>query len=512
MADVLPGIWQNPSRPMLAAKHRTYYSIRNPGGDTSIGSEPYVRSLVNADSNLPIYAYAQTIANGTTWQNATGPALRKWLQSYGTDYLPAVGAVGFVQITASAGGVQLQTGDTCTVGTIRYRVIAGGLYQNLAQVAIAGIDTGPQTNQAAGTTVTWASPRPGCGKTATVVQQQNGAGLTGGAPAEDDAHAKLRLSYLVSHPPAAGNEAHYISIIATTPGLAVQQAFVFPGCMGPGTMGIAFTLRPAQSGANRIPSTAQLTLALGYLQGVVPATDGIFLITLIPSAVAPVLKVAWAVGAPAWEDPNPFPLYQSPGNNWGVTTVVQPTASTFNIKSLTDATVPQVGQSIALFDVVNQVFRQKKILTATATAPGYTITVDPTNGSSDLTYAPFNGQLVCPWSDSLDTLVAPMLAYFDSIGPGEQFASFFDEGLRQKRSPPSPQTWSSQISNRMLGGPPNASLPPDPNAAPTPTLFSTTSLEDVLVIEPAIPYSTPVGSPGVSSYLLELSSLVAFPE
>jgi len=37
-------------------------------------------------------------------------------------------------------------------------------------------------------------------------------------------------------------------------------------------------------------------------------------------------------------------------------------------------------------------------------------------------------------------------------------------------------------------------------------------LQDVVLVEPAVPYSTPVGTPGVSVNQLTLGSLVAFPE
>ena len=43
----------------------------------------------------------------------------------------------------------------------------------------------------------------------------------------------------------------------------------------------------------------------------------------------------------------------------------------------------------------------------------------------------------------LDLLVAPLLAEFDRFGPGEQVASFFDVGTRQRRQPP-PQRQQQQ--------------------------------------------------------------------
>ena len=516
--DLLPAKFVQPSRDQIAQDWRRDVSFRNPAADVGTGTQPYLDSLVASDTVLPLYTYAGRTAASTNWQNAFGSDLDAWLARYGTKRLDPTGSIGFVQISTSSGGTTLQTADQLTVNGIRYQVLIGGLYLNGAQVGIQGIDVGPSTDQRAGTVLKFSVPRQGCNPQCVVVAQQDGSGLSGGALQEDDSHAKLRLNYLASNPPASGNDAHYQSIVAVTPGVPVQQVFTYPGIMGNGSTGVCFTLRPSQSGASRIPNAGQIQLALAYLQAQMPITDGIYMCTIISTPSTMLFKVRWSLGAASWADASPFPLYQSPGNNWAVTNVVVPTPTTFNIMSATDATVPQVGQSIAFLDITNQTYRQKRILSATAASGGYTIVVDPTNGSSDLSYAPFVGQLVSPWSTSLNDLIDPVLAYFDSIGPGEQVASFFDAGLRQKRNPPNPQFWASQIANRMIGGPPNAAQAPDPNAAPTPTLLSTPSIGDVIIEEvngtpgTSLPYSTPVGVPAVSSNMLTIASIVAFPE
>lgn len=514
--DYLPAKYLQPTRAILLSDWMTDYAFRNPNADQSQNGQPYLDGQIATDFVLPLYPYADRVARSTNWITSSGPGLDVWIQSEtGGPRLPAVGAVGYIQIGASAGGTLLQAGDPGTCNGFTYRVIFTGLYQNGSQVAIQGVDTGPQTDQPAGATFTWSSPRPGCLSKATVVLQSDGSGLTGGTNVETDAQAKQRLSYLKANPPASGNDAEIQSILVRTGGLAVQQCFTYPGAVGPGSTAVCFTLRPSAPGANRIPNSAQLAIALQALQLELPASESIYMCTLVSSPLGMVFRAIWKTSAPGWADPSPFPLYQEYGpgeNNWLVTNAVTPTPTNFNIASATDTTVPQAGQSIGLLDLANQVFQRKRILSATAASGGYTIVVDTSNGVSDTSYTPIVGQFVSPWSDSLDSLIPPVLAYLDSVGPGEQFASFFDQGLRQRRSPPSPSSWSSQIANRMLGGPPNASQPPDPNASPTPTLLSTGNIEDIGIVEPTIPYLTPVGNPGVSSNLIVLGGLAAYPE
>jgi hypothetical protein len=291
---------------------------------------------------------------------------------------------------------------------------------------------------------------------------------------------------------------------------------------GPGTQAVGFTLRPSIPGANRIPNAAQLSLCAAYLQGLMPADDSIFMYTLVASPVTVVLKVLWSPGASGWADATTFPSYHpfvtTPGDRLvsaSPNAAGTLSATAFRLSSPSMTEVPQVGQSIAFLDLPNLVFRRKRILSITTISPTiYDITVDTVSGLSDTGYAPVNGQPCCPWSDNLNSLMTPIVSYFDTLGPGEQFANFFDPGLRQRRSPPSPQFWPNQITNRILGGAlvPQPPQGPQQNQPAVQTLLTTPTLQDVLLVEPSVPFGTPVGNPGVSSNLLTLGSLAVYPE
>ncbi len=300
------------------------------------------------------------------------------------------------------------------------------------------------------------------------------------------------------------------------PGLSVQQAFTWPAILGPGTKGVSFTLRPTIPGANRIPNAGQLAICASFLASQMPADDSIFMCTLVPQPVTNVFEVAWNASAAGWADAITFPLYHPSPNlvsasaNAGGT--LSPTAFRLSSSAMTE--VPVIGQSVGFLDLPNLTFRRKKILTVTTiSSTAYDITVDTTSGLSDTSYAPYSGQPCCPWSDSLSSLIPPVVSYYDTLGPGEQVASFFDPGLRQRRSPPSPLYWPNSITIRLLGGalvqqPPQG---PQQNQPAVQTLLTTPTLLDVLPEEPALPFGTNVGTPGVSANQLTLGTLLAFP-
>jgi hypothetical protein len=264
------------------------------------------------------------------------------------------------------------------------------------------------------------------------------------------------------------------------------------------SIGLVATIRPSRPGGNRIPSSVQLAEIAPAIVGSMPGNDGVLVGTLAANPIDVALRVDWNRKVAGWQDASPWPTFQSPTMTQ-VKTGTTPTAVAFTLTGC--ASAPPVGATIAFFDKSGDgktsIFRPKKLLTVTSLGFGdYAVTCDVTNGASDATYAPYPTQPACPWSDSLPGLVAPVLAYFDLIGPGEQVdPPFFDPGIRQRRMPPSPAEWSSVITSRGLTGDIPRAL-----------------AADVIVALPAIPYATPVGSPGVLSYLTTLRTLVAFPQ
>ena len=518
----LPDTFISPTRAQCVSDYKRDYLLRNPGASVTDGSLVDVDANVMADTLAPIYYDATLVGNAAALDNMTTGQLTTELANLGTAFLPAYGASGEVYVSCSSGGTYIPQGrEIKNLKTgVRYVCNASALYQNGQAVPVVGVDTGPSTNILATTpptVLTWTSPPVGCNPQAAVVPQADGTGLSGGSAAETNAQAVARIRKLRASPPASGNDAEYQALILSCPAVPAQQGFTYPSVKGPGTIAACFTLIPVAPGANRIPNPAQIAAMRGWVTGQMPGSDVALWCTIVASPTVVVLKVAWATGGSGWADAAPWPMYAAGIAANGVSVratnagVLTPMA--FGLYSAT-MTAPQVGQSIALYDVAGQQFRRKKILTVTVDVvgglSGYAITVDPS--VSDASFTPYAGQNPCPWSDSLNSLIVPVVSYLDTLGPGEQLAAFFDPGLRQKRSPPSPNSFPSVISNRLLGVPPNTTVQAAQAAAPTVTLFNLTTLQDVVLQEPSVPYATPVGSPGVSSNLLTLSNLLAFPE
>lgn len=469
------------------------YAIRNPTGSTAVGQHPYIDASIQADTLVPVYANAVALGNGLAVQTMSFDQLVNEAARLGTAPIGPVGASGYVLAAGSTGGGVIFAGDELkSTGGLRYQCTATGIYLPGAFVPVQGIDTGPTTAQVPGTVLSWSSPRPGISQYAAVAAQSNGAGLVGGSLGESQADLVARLISLRANPPASGNDAAYQLAIFAASGLAIQQAFTWPGILGGGTCGFTFTLRPSSPGQSRLPSATQLESVRSMLVGLFPKDDALLPCLLIASATQVALQVNWAPTAKGWSDSTTWP----PANAAFPVTVSSATSAlAIGVSTSTPTVAPQVGQTLGFYDAPNATFRRKRILTVAVVSPGFAwnLTFDTSNAASDTSYVPVVGQLPCPWSDSLQSLVAPIVTYFDLLGPGEQVASFYDP-YRQRRSPPSPQSWPSSVTNRILQ-----------------PLFALSTVADVVMLAPTVPYAPAVGNAGVSANQLTLGSIAAFP-
>jgi hypothetical protein len=496
--DELPGEIVTLTRDEFRNLFTQDYQLFAPNAEVGPGTQPYVDGSLAADATLVIVNDAVTIGNGTNIDTSTGTWLQQIGESEGVFKLPAAGASGYVVITTTVGGATIFQGDEVTeqASGLRFLVQATALYGNGALVPIVGLDTGESTNLNAGTSLQFSAPRPGCTALCTVYEDSNGNGLTGGRPDESDDEYRARIKLKRANPPASGNDAEYQRVVEDIPTIGIQKAFTYPAIFGPGTMGFTFTLRPGSPGADRIPNGTQLNLATATLLGQEPADDGVFPLQMLAASLVVAYRVSWATGAAGWTNNPRWPEYTSPK----VTIKAAPAPTPTSFRAVTTGgpiADPVVGQTVAVFDRPNKQFRQKRIETITVITPGqeWQLTCSTVNLASDTTYTPIAGQAISPWSDSLNLLVEPTLTFVDGLGPGEMYASFADPGLRQKRNPPNPDSYPSTVTNKLVS--PILSLP---------------SISNAVVLEPTIPYTTPIGTPGAFVYLLELTDLAVYGE
>lgn len=499
MPAEIPQSFPEPDRDELRDQYLRDVAFYSDGAqDTGEGSQPWIDGSVLADQLVPAYLRNKTSGDNLVLTKATGTAAEDWAASKGlARRLPATGGSGYVTISASTGGTTIFEGDEIrhTPTGLRFECAVTSTYLDGQLVPVRGVDTGPATNLDPGTVLTWTSPRPGCGSAATVWEDADGDGLTGGRVEETDAEIVDRVIDAGANPPAMGNAAHYADLVRSTPGVPVQAAFVYPAILGPGTVGIAFTLKPDAAGGARIPNAAQIGAVEAWLQSQVPHDDQFFVCTLTSEPVDVAMEVEWQTGADDWLDAAPWPPYYSGTNAIKVTAVTSATAFTLGRASASygSAQQPIAGQTIAFFDADSRSFVKKRIASFTGSGP-WVITVEATNNVSDLSFAPAVGDRAMPWSASLELLLDPVLSYFDSLGPGEQVASFFDAGYRQRRFPAPPKSWPSSVGARLING-----------------VQDLDAVADAELQEPTTPVACPTGTAGTESYLHQFRALAVFP-
>lgn len=498
--DILPERLVLPTRDELIRRYERDYTIRSPGARVGDGTLARIDAALLADMVMPLYAEADRMSAVVEEDRMTDDQLVIEAKRIGLDppnFLPETGASGFVIARASSSGGTIYAGDEIRdpQTQIRFTCAATALYADGAFVPVTAVDTGPNTNIAAGTVLKWTSPRPGIAPEASVSEQYDGSGLSGGRLKETSAEFANRIRDRKRNPVASGNCAAYCDAIQKVAAVPVQKAFAIPCVNGPGTVALMFTLRPSMPGGSRIPNSAQIAQVTQALAGKFPEDDSAFVCTLVAEPTTMVLALEWTKSSVGWLDAVTWP----PGDETDqpeVTAVNSFIGITVEVAN-TSFTDPVVGQTIAFWNASTQKFVRKRIATVIASTVGpnrvWDLTIDLMNGSSDLDFIPAVGAKPSPWSDLLDTLTKPILEYFDGLGPGEQVATF-DAGLRQRRFPESPESWPNEITTRAIE-----------------VLLRSRSIKSIELITPALPHGTPLGSAMVSSKLLTLGDLAVYP-
>lgn len=464
------------------------YQSRVPTADTSKTSQPFIDASNVADAFLPVYFDAGQIADGTRNSTATTEELNKEGLRRGKPRKPASGASGYVLCDTIDGGASITEGEALkTRAGAKYEVLVTGVYSTGVPIPVRGIGTGPSTNLEAGSVMQWVSTPSGVSTNATVFENSNGSGLTGGREEETNAEYAARLDSYYQYPPASGNAAEVMHAVEEIPGLAIQKAFVYPAIKGPGTYGIAFTMRPDVVGGSRVPNGAQRTLVETTIKDLMPADDGVMVASLLDHNVKPVVQLTWRDSVDGWKDLSPWPVWTTEPTL--VDNAAAITATSFRVRtgviSGSPITAPTVSKTIALYDSATRTFVRKRITAVSVVSVGFAwdLTFSTNAAESDTGFIPVDDAIVSPWSTSLDLLPEPILEYVDKQGAGEMVASFGDVGARQRRFPPAtPDEWPSQVSQAMLDGIQRYTV-------------------DQELASPATPFATTVGTPGVTAYV-----------
>jgi uncharacterized phage protein gp47/JayE len=489
-----------PSRDELIRRYERDYTLRNPGAKIGPNTLPGVDARVLADHLLPIYAEAALLGGGADIDNLSGTELEDEAADLGLPRrLPAVGASGAVVVTTVAGGETILAGTACRDEQTGFRYVAllTNLYETGQQVPVVGVELGPDSDVAAGAVLKWVSPPPGLADTAIVVAQADGSGLSGGRSQELDDDLRRRIRAERSTPALAGNSADYRKAALLTPGISVQAAFTYPAILGPGTMGMAFTMFPSSRFGSRRPTALEIALVRANVIGKMPADDGLFMFTLLDDPIDIDLKVRWSRTAAGWSDILPWPLYHATQPYY--VTVTSANALTAAIATAQATPVaPGAGTTLAFWDQTNETFVRKTVgaITAGNGAPGtpWLVTFTTANGASDEAYVPQLNDRPMPWSDSLADVLQP-LADGLQLGPSDFLFSFDEGGLRQRRDPTGFEAYPYELTGRVLVG-----------------IYAVASVDDIQVASPALPRTAPtVNALASTATLTSLRKLRIYP-
>lgn len=146
--------------------------------------------------------------------------------------------------TVIAPGTVFQRDDGIEYSTDAEATISGGVYL----VSVTALSTGSAANIDNGEVLNLSSPLSGVDAAVSV-----SATVVEGEDEETDENLRVRLVERIQNPPAGGNAADFKNFALSVPG--VTRAWVFPGHLGEGTVGVSFV---EDDQTNIIPSPAKV--------------------------------------------------------------------------------------------------------------------------------------------------------------------------------------------------------------------------------------------------------------
>jgi baseplate J-like protein len=389
-----------------------------------------------------------------------------WLRSYhgqlwGESYLPAFGGSGLVTARGAPGTIwqgSTTVPDPFAVtgtdpGLRRYQVLLTATADDdgEATLVLIAIDGGDETNPVVGTEIRWTNPPVTSEPSALVV----GAQFTGGLDAETDADFSNRLASRVRHKPASGNWAH-LRKFARDASVSVGDAFIYPCAFYAGSVLVAVTAkRGAIAGPlARVPSFGVLAAVTAALvppaSPFFPGRAHVVVLPVQTQSSDMAVQLAQPLGSAAgWVDLEPFPPIQNVATtdqleHTGVEIASIASQTDFRIELVElPATLlpggvpgPITGVHLMVWDPAASAFEALQVATVQEDGPtsdGFAYRVVLSEAPTK-TLAP--GDWISPEmrASRSATLSQAVVAYFDSLGPGEVLAAD-ERSVRAFRNP-----------------------------------------------------------------------------
>lgn len=424
------------NRDEIVADYQRAYGLRNPSAGVGPGTPVYVDAVTIADQLLPLYGDVKRDIDSTGLDEKSSAQLDQIVADKGLSPRSGeTGSIGYVVLRTSTGGATIIANDSLLdpVSKATFAFTTTQLRTSGSVARIVATTKGPVGNLPAGTILQIVNPRPGCAPTCTVQAQTDGSGLSGGALAEGDESVRSRIRAQQANPAAAGNPADYVAAIRKTPGVQIEQAFVYDCPYGPGTVAWTVTM----TGDDRRPTGEVLNEISLFLEDKFPGSDIKYALPLGHQNTQFCIRANFSAG---WTDNSPWPRYAEltpSAGSGGIVVSAITSATSFTLAAANgnyvEWSAPSPGQSIAFYNPERGTFSRKRILSVTGTGP-WAIVCDLTFGATDTSFSPIVNQRAMPWSDGLDLMVKPVKDLVKACGPGE-VADLMEMGGRNLRYP-----------------------------------------------------------------------------
>ena len=267
---------ERPTLTQIIERGQDDLDARLPGADSRL-RQSVLGSLVKVHSGAVhgLYGALDYLSRQILPDSADAEHLERWASVWGISRKAATLAAGQVNVTGSNGalipaGARLQRSGGGEYAVQSDVVIAGGV----ALVSVAALSSGVSGVAPTGTRLTFVSPIAGVVSAAFVAAP----GLSGGADEEGDALLRDRLLGRIRQTPAGGAPNDYVRWAKEV--AEVTRAWVYPGWMGAGTVGIAFMMdgRP-----DPLPLEDDIVAVLAYMNTVAPVTAEVVVFAPTPN-------------------------------------------------------------------------------------------------------------------------------------------------------------------------------------------------------------------------------------
>jgi uncharacterized phage protein gp47/JayE len=389
--------------------------------NVSRGSELYIRMKAVASRVSIAIANNEISLSGVSPLDAAGETLTQVAGVYGVSRREASSGSGNIIVSVVTGVVTIPADFACTAPDgIQYKTISSVTVPDGAIVAVSAVSAGSNTDQKAGTVITWDSAAIG-----NLNQDANvdPGGIDGGSDEDDDEALRERLIQRLSFPAEGGNWAQ-VAQLAENASSAVEAAFVYPAVRGPSSYDVALT----KVGTDRQLSIANVNYVATAILAEMPGSADLNCTSVEPEyvdvivdSVLPLPVNAGGAGG-GWRDPIPWPSSAETLAPVGIAriTAVNLALSQIDVDS-TAADPPKAGDRFGIWNPTggsDGAGSMAEFAIQFVTPFPYTITID-TNQSDAISFIQ-TGMYCSAGAVNLKGYSSGLLKAIQGLGPGEK--------------------------------------------------------------------------------------------